>query len=279
MLEPKEKGDIMRIGDKGERIRHLQAQLNKSGAQPMLITDGLFGEKTEAAVIAFQRRHGISAIGIAGPRTQRALAGLNDPRRIGQSDFERASRELGVTVAAVAAVAEVESAGRGFFDDGRPVILYERHVFYRLAEPFDSEQANIWAVKYPNLCSTRPGGYTGGPGEHQRLRASSQLDRLWALESCSWGMFQIMGFHYQRLGYTSVQDMVNALSRSEGEQLNALVRFIKTDKSLHQALKARKWGTFARIYNGPAYKKNLYDIKLARTYQHFSDVYAEAATA
>lgn len=269
----------MRLGDKGEHVRRLQTQLNTAGARPPLETDGWFGEKTEAAVLAFQRRQGISAIGVAGPRTQAALAGIVDPRRIGVADFARAAKELGVSIAAVAAVAEVESAGRGFFDDGRPVILYERHILWRLADSFDSEQAEDWAAKYPNLCNRRPGGYAGGTAEHQRLRAASHIERLWALESCSWGMFQIMGFHFQRLGYAGVQDMVNALSRSEGEQLDALVRFIQTDKALHQALKARKWAAFARIYNGPAYQRNLYDIKLARAYQHFSDVYAETAAA
>lgn len=269
----------MKLGDKSEQVRHLQRQLNAAGAAPALEVDGWFGAKTEAAVIAFQRKHGISAIGIAGPRTQKALAGITDPRRISAEDFARAAKELGVSIAAIAAVAEVESAGEGFLPDGRPVILYERHWFWRLAYSFDSEQAEQWGDKHPNICSPHPGGYTGGTAEHQRLHTASQLDRLWALESASWGMFQIMGFHYQRLGYAGVQDMVNALSRSEGEQLDALVRFIKTDKELHKALKARKWGAFARIYNGPAYKKNLYDVKLARAYAHFGDVYAETEAA
>lgn len=263
----------MRIGDTGAQVRRLQQQLNAAGARPALEVDGWFGEKTRDAVLAFQRRHGISAIGVAGPRTQAALAGITDPRRIGEADYRRAAAELGVSVAAVAAVAEVESVGRGFLDDGRPVILYERHIFYRQAEAVDSEQANIWAVKFPNLCNTRRGGYTGGPGEHQRLRSAQQLDHNWALEACSWGIFQIMGFHWQRLGYPSAQAMVNDLSQSEGAQLDALVRFIRADKALHQAIRARKWATFARIYNGPAYKDNFYDVKLARTYAHFATLY------
>lgn len=263
----------MRIGDKGEQVRLLQHKLNAAGAKPALETDADFGSKTRDAVIAFQRRHGISAIGVAGPRTLAALDGIADPKRIGQADFERAAKMLGVSVAAVAAVAEVESAGRGFLPDGRPVILYERHIFYRQAEALDSEQANIWAVKYPNLCNTRRGGYAGGSAEHHRLSTARQLDTAWAQESCSWGMFQIMGFHWQALGYSSVASMAEDMSQSEGAQLNALVKFIQADSKLHQAMKARQWAAFARIYNGPAYKENLYDIKLARTYAHFAGVY------
>lgn len=57
---------------------------------------------------------------------------------------------------------------------------------------------------------------------------------------------------------------------SEGEQLKALVKFIEADPVLHKALKARKWAEFAKRYNGPAYKENDYDIKLARAYQQFA---------
>ena len=52
--------------------------------------------------------------------------------------------------------------------------------------------------------------------------------------------------------------------------MNAFVRFIEADPELHKALKALKWPVVARIYNGPDYKDNLYDVKLQRAYQRFS---------
>ena len=68
------------------------------------------------------------------------------------------------------------------------------------------------------------------------------------------------------------------MSESEGQQLQAFVRFILADSVLHNALKARKWAKVAELYNGPAYKRNLYDIKLARAYErHLDDAPAEAA--
>lgn len=263
----------MKIGTKGDSVRQLQQKLNAAGAKPKLDPDANFGPKTKAAVIEFQRRHGISAIGVAGPRTMASLNGLTDPKRIGHADFARAAKILGVSIAAVAAVAEVESAGRGFLADGRPIILYERHIFYREAEALDSEQANSWAAKYPNICNRRRGGYAGGAAEHHRFNTAKQLDPFWAQEACSWGMFQIMGFHWQALGYNSVTAMVNAMSKNEGAQLDALVKFIQADKKLHQAMKSKQWATFARIYNGPAYKDNLYDVKLARSFEHFEAIY------
>ena len=52
-------------------------------------------------------------------------------------------------------------------------------------------------------------------------------------------------------------------------QLDAFVTFIASDATLHKALKARKWAEFAKLYNGPAYKENLYDAKLAQAYERF----------
>lgn len=92
-----------------------------------------------------------------------------------------------------------------------------------------------------------------------------------ALESASWGAFQIMGFHWQRLGYSSVQDFVTAMSTNETQQFEAFTRFIETDPALHKALKNRKWAEFAKLYNGPDYQRNLYDTKLQRAYERHAD--------
>lgn len=49
----------------------LQASLNKLGAN--LTIDGQIGQRTKAAVLAFQSGHGLRADGIAGPITRRAI--------------------------------------------------------------------------------------------------------------------------------------------------------------------------------------------------------------
>ena len=52
-------------------VRSLQYLLNARGAK--LTVDGLFGPKTKAAVIAFQRSHGLVASGVVRAGTWRAL--------------------------------------------------------------------------------------------------------------------------------------------------------------------------------------------------------------
>ena len=55
-------------GSRGDAVRKLQELLNKKGFDCGAV-DGIFGSKTYAAVMAFQKANGLSADGIAGPLT------------------------------------------------------------------------------------------------------------------------------------------------------------------------------------------------------------------
>jgi len=265
MNQPK----ILIIGAHGLAVRDLQKALAAAGFTVDL--DGDYDEGTEQAVEAFQRSVGLVADGIAGPKTFAALLGKRDPLHLGFADLELAAKTLGVPVAAVQAVNEVESKGEGFLDNGKVVILFERHVFYqRLVKAHGQAEADRLAALNPNLINPKSGGYAGGAAEWQRLTSARQIDEACALESCSWGLFQVMGYHWQGLGYANVQDFVTRMQTSEAEQLDAFVRFVKAEPALLKALKAGKWADFARGYNGPAYARNLYDVKLERAFARYS---------
>ena len=65
----------MRKGNAGEDVLWLQESLNKLGFASGT-ADGKFGTKTEAAVKAFQLKHGLTVDGIAGPATIAKLKSL-----------------------------------------------------------------------------------------------------------------------------------------------------------------------------------------------------------
>lgn len=194
-------------------------------------------------------------------------------KSLSPADYLRAAKALDVPVAAVRAVTEVESRGSGFLPDGRPVVLFERHIMYRrVKEKFGATAAKEWAERHPDLINPTPGGYGRTAEQPDRMgRAAELIDRECALESASWGLFQIMGFHWKLLGYPGLQAFVNAMYRSEGAQLDAFVRFIRANPALLAAIKARDWAAFARGYNGPAYKVNRYDEKLAAAFDRFQE--------
>ena len=70
---------LLREGDTGHAVVKLQARLKKVGFNPGRV-DGDFGPATKAALIGFQKRSGLLADGIAGPRTLGALGLVGDDR-------------------------------------------------------------------------------------------------------------------------------------------------------------------------------------------------------
>lgn len=183
-------------------------------------------------------------------------------------DYSRAAKALNVPIAAIKAVTDVESRGSGFLADGvRPVILFERHIMRRqLIAHGHADLAASSMLMRPDIVNSTPGGYKGGEAEWSRLDDAVKIDRQSALESASWGLFQIMGFHWKTLGYASVQDFVNAMYRDEGAQLDAFVLFVKANPNLATALRNRNWASFAAGYNGPGYRANKYDEKMAAAF-------------
>ena len=59
---------MLRTGSRGDAVRKLQEMLNAKGYDCGSV-DGIFGSKTKAAVLAFQKANGLGADGIVGPLT------------------------------------------------------------------------------------------------------------------------------------------------------------------------------------------------------------------
>lgn len=184
--------------------------------------------------------------------------------------IEAQAKKLSIEVACLRAVIEVECKGSGFNDDGTPIILYERHVMrQRLIANKKKSILSVMEVKRPDLCSKSAGGYGLYSQQHKKLSDAVAFDRTSALESCSWGIGQVMGYHWYSLDYDSIQAFINAMYKDEASQLEAMCRYIKFNH-LVDALKNKDWKAFALGYNGKAYAKNNYDVKLANAYKKWS---------
>ncbi|KXF76065.1 peptidoglycan-binding protein [Paramesorhizobium deserti] len=182
-----------------------------------------------------------------------------------------AAEKTGVEPAALLAVAEVECGGRTTARvNGRdePLIRFEGHYFDRRLA--GTKQAD---ARRQGLASPKAGGVknpVAQTGRWQLLARAMRIDRNAALESVSWGLGQVMGAHWQWLGYADVEALVAEARGSVAGQIRLMLRFIEKS-SLVEVLNRHDWAGFARRYNGPLYSKYAYDRKMAAAWKTYCD--------
>lgn len=81
----------LRRGSQSESVAEIQAFLNAKYSAGLDV-DGIFGSVTEAAVKVFQQKNGLTADGIIGPKTWKALGGHEREAGRAQSVNERTAR-------------------------------------------------------------------------------------------------------------------------------------------------------------------------------------------
>lgn len=185
--------------------------------------------------------------------------------------MREAAKKHGLSYAEVRTVVEVESRGAGFNADGTPKILFERHVFWKLLGKI---RWYTWRLRimarYPRICNPVSGGYGKYSVQHEKLQIAASYNREVALNSCSWGLGQVMGYHWEKLGYATQQEFINAMFKSEAGQLDAMLRYIDVF-GLKGYLRRHEWAAFALRYNGKKYRKNRYDEKLEAAYNKYKN--------
>lgn len=203
--------------------------------------------------------------GVPGPQTRQAILDTFSNKRapaITGEQLTALAMRLRCTVKQIAAVARVESAGGGFLPSGQPKLLWERHYFWRRMR-----------IVIPLLSNPAPGGYTidadndGINDSWEKMADAMMLNPRYAVESASWGKFQVMGAWWKDLGYRSSFEFAWRMRESEYEHYEVLARYIEKNGML-EAVRALSTNpedcrAFAKGYNGPAYAKHGYHTKLA----------------
>ncbi len=196
-----------------------------------------------------------------------------------RNEIAAAARSLGLEEAALLAVAEIETGGRVFARvEGRdePLIRFEGHYFDRRLAGARQERARREGLASPSA------GAVANPSTQAarwRLLARARaIDPAAADESTSWGIGQVMGAHWEWLGYPNVAALVAEARSGAAGQTQLMARYI--DKAgLAGALHRHDWHAFARGYNGPAYARNGYHLKLAAAHARHSRGPASAPPA
>ena len=180
-----------------------------------------------------------------------------------EEDFRIVAEELGVEIAAIKAVVQIEAgkAMKGFYAPGIPVINFDRKMY------------NLYASKAKNKSGVKnekvPTGLTGYALQEWTLLINARKKNAeGALLGTFWGMFQIGGFNYKLCGCNDVNEFVKVMSESEFSQLELFAKFI-TNAGMLKDLKNKNWAAFSRKYNGPSYAKRGYHTKMAAAYNKF----------
>lgn len=175
-------------------------------------------------------------------------------KKLTPEDIKRLSAEFGIEAPSLKAVIAVESGGKGFDEaTGKIIIQFEPHWFKRKA-PYTPSGA--WSVN----------GVERQAAEWKAFNDAFSKNANAAMESTSVGLMQVMGFHYKMLGFKTVGEMWDYAKVSEYNQLRLGLLFIKSNPKMIGALRKNDFATFAYYYNGAAYKKFNYDIRMKQAY-------------
>lgn len=161
---------VYQLGSKGTDVLAIQEALIAQGllSGP---ADGIFGAKTKAAVLAFQKKNGLARDGLVGPKTLQKLLpnkafplppdplgfakGIDVSRRQGTLDWDAAA-SAGIAFAYLKA-SEGDSIHDPYFQAnwvsaaGGPVIRGAYHFFRTNKDP--KEQANIFCMAVGKLAA------------------------------------------------------------------------------------------------------------------------------
>lgn len=184
--------------------------------------------------------------------------------KLTDKDFQMVADELGVEVAAMKAVVEIEAGVkmRGFYAPGVPVVNFDGTMYRKMLKRAGNGKADKSAKV--------PGGLTGyALKEWTQLTNARKVNEDAANMGAFWGMFQIGGFNYKLCGCKSVAEFVELMSYSELEQLELFAAFI-TNSGMLNDLRNKNWAAFARKYNGASYARRGYHTRMASAYKKYS---------
>ena len=210
-------------------------------------------------IVGLQHAIGVTEDGQFGPASKAALIVALTNRSAPAAtpeDIARIAARLGATTAQLRAVAFVESSGGGFDTQGRPKILFERHLFFRHTQG----RYGVTAYSNPDC-----GGYA--ESSWGKLTDACAKDPEAALGACSWGKFQVLGLYWSSFGYASAWELAHSMTLGEAAHYELFARYIEhnnmSDELRAVSADPESCRAFASGYNGSGYRKFAYHTRIA----------------
>ncbi len=168
---------------------------------------------------------------------------------ITEGEYKILAADFKLPISSIKAIDSVESNGQGFdLKTGKIKIQFEPSYFKKISRLVKG----LWSTNKVDIQIK----------EWQAFNDAFKKNPKAAMESTSIGRMQVMGIHWKRLGFNSVNEMWDFAKISESNQLWLGLKFIQTDPKLYTAVKNKVWKTVAYLYNGSNYWIKGYDKKL-----------------
>jgi len=162
---------------------------------------------------------------------------------------------------------EVETGGKGFDSLTQKILIQFEPKWFRKKEPY--APSGNWSVNKVDVQRE----------EWKAFNEAFKISPDSAMESTSIGIGQIMGFHWERLGYDNVGEMWDEAKASLQNQLIQVLLFISSDERLINAIRHYDWHKVASIYNGANYQelakrlgREPYDLSLQKAYLKYRTI-------
>ncbi len=173
--------------------------------------------------------------------------------------IDRLSAEINIDVAAAVAVVAVESGGAGYSRNGKVLIRFENHLFYRFwgkrnekiyADHFRFSKTAGWKGHlFRKKKSDEWATFHGNQNkEWEVLNFAMALSESEAIMSASYGLPQVIGSNYKRIGYDSPKEMLNNFEKNIRFHLLALFDFFTPE--MKKNIRKKNFISFAADYNG-----------------------------
>jgi hypothetical protein len=155
----------------------------------------------------------------------------------------------------VTAVTKVESSGCAFrnypgLGENFPTLRFEPHKF------------NKYTIGQKMPFTNNGRGFSSKKEEtnYKAFIKARKLDEDSAIRATSFGQFQIMGFHYKNLRYSTPNDFLNDMMTINGQH-TVFIKFIMRNKILRTTLQKQQpiyddFYAFAKSYNGSSNADN-----------------------
>lgn len=193
-----------------------------------------------------------------------------------KAEITRQAEANGITPRNLLAVVDVESAGVVTWKVNGlnvPPARPEAHHFYKRLKGDQRARAVALGLAHPKAGKVKVPGSRAGV--YDVIERMAKINRQAAYESISWGVGQVMGFHWKKLKYADVEKMKQACYTLAGS-VDCMLREVKASSLVNKlnagGATAKSWQAFSLGYNGKLALKWGYHTKMARAWNKLSTV-------